>query len=246
MLWIGISFAGCSALRTRGSKDLASESGKRINIEGIAEKNLSAADFALTKIEITIEDGERKEKYLGNIKYKKPGTFLISVRSNTGIEGMRIYINKDTVLANDRIRKKMYYGSSKQLYEKYGISPDYLPVLLGDLLIGKELLSKEATCNNGITQINTQTGQNMISYIIDCSYNKVKRAGLGSDSDKYRINMEFRNFREMNNSIYPAIIEINESYSQNKITLEIKNAIPYEGPELEFIPGRNYELMLLK
>jgi len=76
MLWIGISFAGCSALRTRGSKDLASESGKRINIEGIAEKNLSAADFALTKIEITIEDGERKEKYLGNIKYKSQEHFL--------------------------------------------------------------------------------------------------------------------------------------------------------------------------
>ena len=41
---------------------------------------------------------------MATIKYELPDKYLISIRSKAGIEAARIFITKDTVLINDRIK----------------------------------------------------------------------------------------------------------------------------------------------
>ena len=74
-------------------------------------------------------------KYL---KFEYPDKYLISIKSRTGIEGARIYISEDTILFNDRINKKMYYGSSLYLKRKYGLTTNFLPLIFGDIVSRKK------------------------------------------------------------------------------------------------------------
>jgi hypothetical protein len=241
---VSISFFGCSVLRTK--ENIVSTEVKTTNTEEITNYNISAINFAFTRIEISVEGSGKKQKLLGNLKYINSGKYLISVRNNTGIEGVRIYIDKDTILANDRINRKTYYGSSSHLFEKYGISPAYFPVLFGDLIIDKESKKKEVKCKGGSTEITELTGMNEIHYTADCLKRKIVKAEFGRDPNKYQVNMKFWNFRKIDNKIYPVNILVNDLFNKNIITIEIKKAEIYNGPEINFIPGNNYELILLQ
>ncbi len=239
-----LGFEGCSVLKTRENINISEEN--ITNTDEIKKFNITSLSFSFQKIEISVEGSGKEQKFMGNLKYMNSGKFLISLRNNSGMEGVRIYIDKDTILANDRINRKTYYGSSSHLFEKYGITAEYFPVLLGDLIIDEKAKNNTIKCNNGTAEINELIGQNEIHYIADCSQKKIIKAELSKDPDKEAVNVEFRNFRKIDNHFYPLNIRINDPYNKNKITIEIKKAEIYNGQELKFIPGNNYELILLQ
>jgi hypothetical protein len=241
---VGISFFGCSVLKTK--ENITLNEGKATNAEEIASYNISTINFAFARIEISVEGSGKKQKLLGNLRYISSGKYLISLRNNTGIEGVRIYIDKDTILANDRINRKTYYGSSSHLYEKYGISPEYLPVLIGDLIIDEVNKKKNIKCKGGSTEISGLIGLNEIYYVADCSKRKVVKAEFGRESNKYPVDIKFWNFRKIGNKVYPVNILVDDLSNKNKIAIEIKKAEIYNGAEINFIPGNNYELILLQ
>lgn len=241
------SFIGCSVFRNREEITLNNGNENIPNISKILKQNLSAESFLISKIEITLERNREKQKFLCNVKYENSGKILISLRSSNGIEGIRIYIDRDTILVNDRINRKLYYGSSLQLYEKYRISIDYLPVLLGDMIIEKESLIKEDNrCLNGIAEITGLIGKRTIRYNIDCNKSKVTSAEFVTDSCDNRIYAEFKKFNKIKKNYYPSIISIDGVYDKDRLNIKIKEPEAYKGPELKLIPGNNYELILLK
>ncbi len=246
IFFTGILITGCSAVRSRKSFVEATNKKNTTNNEKIIGQNLSSISFILSKVEIQVEEGGEKQKLIGNVKCVFPDKFLISLRSSTGIEGARIYIDKDTILANDRINRKIYYGSSKHLYDKYGISAEYLPVLFGDMVTQDKTLKDEIKCNNGKAAINILSGNNKIQYDVDCAKDKIVSARMTSESGKDQIMAEFSNFKELSDRFYPANIKINDVFSGNIISIEIKKAELYNGQDLKFIPGKNYDLILLQ
>ena len=58
-----------------------------------------------------------------------PDKFLISIKSHTGIEVARIFLTGDSIMINDRINKKLYYGSTSYLKNKYGLTTAVFPVI---------------------------------------------------------------------------------------------------------------------
>jgi hypothetical protein len=242
----GISWTGCSVLKSRENISLTSDKKFTINEEKILQQNISTFSFSMAKVEIIIEGNGEKQKLLGNIKYVYPGKFLISLRNSSGIEGARIYIDTDTILANDRINRKTYYCSARHLYEKYGISTDYIPVLLGDLIIEKKDKINDIKCKDGNAEISVLNGQKEIKYIADCTKGKIVSVNFKSKSNKYQINAEFSSFKKMNDYFYPSSIRIDNLTEHNKVDIKVKKAESYTGKDLKFMPGNNYELILLQ
>jgi len=238
----------CSLIRKQESIIATTDKEKAAEISAIAGNNLTGIDFSLQKVEIIIEEDGKKQKFMGNIKYKNPDVFLISIRNYAGIEGMRIYIDRDTVLANDRINKKLYYGSSERISLKYGINRRYLATGFGDLVIERDKMNKETECEKGLKKIINNTGDFNVKFTVDCRIGKIIRTEFSrkENSEKDKTSLSFSHFKKLENVIYPEVIMINNSINKTNIYINIKKAEKYNGDDIIFIPGNNYEAVLLK
>lgn len=245
ILFIAIILSGCSSLRRTGKTFYKNGEG-RIYTDTIKNLNITNKDFNIQKAEIElIKDGE-SQVFLANLKYRKEGSYLLSIRSKSGIEAARFYLTNDTILINDKIRRKLYYGSSSYLNKKYGITIYAFPVLFGDYLSYTETDSSSLICANGIVDRKERILNKNICYTIDCDYKKVKISRICDEDEDEIIKFSFEKFESQDNSLFPGRIEMEDNLKSFivRITIGKIDFTRIEG--IDFIPGNNYEKVLLK
>ena len=236
---------GCSALRKNVQKDYNEAPGNIVFSDEIKKLNLSEYNFKIDKAVINVKTGNEETRLIANIKYNKPGKYLISIRNTTGIEAARLFISSDTVLINDRINKKMFYGSPETLLMKYGISFVNLPALIGDY-IGESDEKKIIKCENNKTQIKKLTGNMEITYFINCSKNKLDGILIANNESGDRIEFSFEKFRKINDMTIPGLITVKDIDNELNIVIKIEKIQATELNEIIFIPGKNYENVILR
>ena len=101
-----------------------------------------------------------------------PDKFLISLKSNTGIEVARIYISGDSIFVNDRFNKKLYYGSTSYLKNKVRSDNLLTSVALGDYVNDERLDSTRLNCIDGKLNVEGIVKNVNINYLIDCESGK--------------------------------------------------------------------------
>jgi hypothetical protein len=212
----------------------------------IEENNLSNRSFTIQKAEIELDNNGTLVYLIANMRYSREGKYLISIRSKSGIEVGRVFITNDTILANDRVNKKLYYGSAGNLENKYGISFGSIPVILGDLMIIKKRKNEHIECKNGEAKFSESTNGRIIDYTVNCNRKKITLARLNGTSGGANLEIRFGNFVSREDVTYPGTIEISENESQPKIRIEIKKVELDNVEELRFIPGANYEEVMIK
>ncbi len=180
----------CSSIKRTG--EISYNNGnKEIYPDVIREQNITNQDFNIQKAEIEIVKDDERQILLASLKYRKGGNYLLSIRSRSGIEAARFYITKDTVLVNDKIRRRIYYASSSYLKEKYGISIDAFPVLLGDYLENDKSDESRLICSNGVVDKKGKIQNRNINYTIDCGLKKIKAAKIGYNAPVCRRILDF-------------------------------------------------------
>lgn len=240
-----ILISGCSILKRESKISPETEYSLEISKKSIIEKNLTEGNFNIQKAEIQyIEDGTTIN-LIASLKYRLDRKYLISLRSRSGIEIARISISKDTILVNDRINKKLYYGSSDYLQKKYGISTDALPLLLGDLVLdnGKEIIIE---CNNGRGEIKGNLNSRNINYKADCTKKKATNIIIENYTGESRIEIKLENFQNSDGKIFPETIEIVDPDNKSKIVIRIKKIVFNSNEEIKFVPGADYEKIKIK
>ncbi len=207
-------------------------------LELAKSQNISNENFFISKANVEITGNDGNEKLLCSIKYNVPGMYLISVRGRTGIEAARLFITGDSVLINDRINRKLYYGSSKKLIRKYGFNESIIPLILGDYLNGDLTEKNSEKCVNGLyKKVNSFNG-NSIDYTIDCRILKVVSATTGYDN---KVKLKYSGFITRDKILVPGEIEIRDLGGMTKILIKIeKIEYPWDG-KIEFIPGSKFE-----
>jgi len=239
---------GCSTAR-RSMKTLINKNeGASLNdISGDIQKlNITNTNFYIQKAEIEVINDKKKQKLLGTVKYKNPGEYLVSLRSRAGIEAARFYINKDTILINDRINRKLYYGSAEYLERKYGITSSFLPILLGDFREGNDIASDNNRCVKGNLEAEKEIRNNKIVFNIDCNILKVSKIIVKDYFDSETINLAFDRFSNNGQVIFPQSIIIKDLTNNFSINISIdKVEIPWDGV-IDFIQGKNYEVERLR
>jgi len=149
------------------------------------------------------------------------------------------------LLLNDRINKKLYCGSPEYLEEKYGISIDALPLVFGDLIMERHR-EEPVLCKEGESRIMAMIGSREVSFLLDCNEMKVTGISMKSENTENHIEIALGEFQSIGREIYPGIIEISESFGHSKIKIEIKKIEFNAIDNINFIPGVNYEKIVIR
>ena len=237
--------AGCASTSRSKSKISVAEGSNVITAESIIKNNLTNSNFYVQKAEIRIISENRNENVIASLKYTKDGTYLTSIRTKSGLEILRIYISNDTILANDRIHRKIYFGSGSFLKTKYGLSAELLPLALGDLVLSDNMKNTRVDCNfNREMQLQRETGR-IIRNQIDCRTGKIASAEILEPDGNRLFTIKFEDFTKSHETIYPEKIQIIDN---NGSVIDIKlNKINFNFSDtIVFNPGAGYEKVLLK
>ncbi len=208
--------------------------------------NLTTNDFNIRKATIELKSEKESQKILATIKFRKPYNYLISLRSRTGIEAERIFLSNDTILINDRINRKLFYGSPEYIKNKYGVSISAIPLLLGDYIFDSDTNNKNEKCINGTVDFIRFLEDRRISGQIDCSNSKIISVLLRGMSGREEIQINYNDFSINQGVIFPRNIRINDGSGNSSLTIDFSDVDINSGDDIKFIPGSGYERILLR
>lgn len=239
--------SGCSTVRKVTETGTVSNMGKYNSMtDRILSLNMTGNNFNIVKAEIEILNNNKKQELIASMKYRKEGNYLVTLKNRTGIEAARIYITKDTIMINDRFSKKLYCGSNIYLIKKYGIETNALPLVFGDYIDELKEVEKIRDCENGISEIQGYLNQKEIWYYLDCNKAKVLSVTISEKKGSAEMNIQFSNFRSIGEMVFPGKINIEDIASETKVQINIISIDYYKEEPIEFIPGKNYERIILR
>lgn len=239
---------GCSVFRKAGkeAKSTGTRTATTNVLEGILENNITNGSFYIPRASVTVTQNNISTKFTANLKFRKPDTLLLSLRSKLGIEAGRAFVTNDTILINDRVGKNVLAGNPRNIKSKYGIEPVLLYVVLGDMILDKGDRERKIECSGGISRNIFEVGNKRIEYTLDCVKKKITRAYIEGDITSGNITLDFGDFLSHNNLIIPRNVEINDDLSSLKIEVRIEKIESNWNGKIEFIPGAGYEVIRLK
>lgn len=239
-----VLLTGCSTLKS-GKTKTEHISSLSLGLEKIKAQNLSDNDFNIKKAEVEITIGDEKQKLLASVKYKTPGFWLVSLKSNTGIEVARAYMTADTLLINDRLQKKLFYGKTNAIEKKYGIPFIALPVMFGDFIVGNLSGMDSTICTEGRNTQTIKFEKFEIKYFINCRDSKIISSNI-RDLENKEIQITYSKISLVDNKKYPARILVRDKTENCVIEIRIRNIDFNNIEKIDFIPGKGYENILLK
>ena len=240
-----ISFlTGCSVARKTAYTE-TDRSRSAVSLYEIEKENLNKINFDIIKAEISYRDEENREELIAAISYRKDWQYLISLRTRTGFEVGRVYINRDTLLANDRLNRKFYYGSALMLAEKYGIEAEWLPIIFGDL--STDTVEKELSidCRMNEAKYRRKVNSGEIIYSINCKEGKVILTEVTSQYGR-KVFIKFGNFVEEKGKKYPADIQVTDNERKTEINIKIRKMELDTDRLIRFIPGEGYKRIIIR
>lgn len=236
--------AGCSPLRKQQKSGSFQDIGE-LKISRVLSNNLSSGCFNITKGRIRYNDGKTSEEGYFNLKFSPDYKFLVSLRSRTGIEGARIYFDKDTILVNDRINHRFYIGSSEYFLLKYGIDIGLIPLIFGDLKITVPV-KENINCKNNEYILVQEQNQNSIYYFFDCNKEKLVKVQVCNEIKENIMEIYFSEFINLNGKILPGQIKILEAQGIEIVDIRIEKADFNCAESFGIKEGSGYERIEIK
>jgi hypothetical protein len=200
-----ILYTQCSVIRNGRSLKLeaADTFSSEERLQNIKKQNITAKSFIISKAEIKVTTAKGDERLMSSIKFEYPDKYLISLKNETGIEGARIFVSSDTIIVNDRINRKLFYGSPDYIRKKYDVTFSVMPVILGDLLTNSLSDESGEICVGGKVRYDWKTDEANIEYVADCRFNKVILSVFKNSFNERKIEINYSNFLKSNDIFYP-------------------------------------------
>jgi len=244
-----ILISGCSPARkagkTSGVKAKDTET-TATTIESVIQNNLSNNNFYIQKADINIIQDNISVRLVADIKFKKPDTILITVRSRTGIEAGRALITNDTLIVRDRINKKLLIGKPDELGTKYGVDPSFFMAILGDIVVEDKNRTESLECVRGDFSREFKVHGKNVEYIIDCQRKKLKQAYFEGDIKSGNITIEMSGIIKSGDVIYPGKIVINDDLKSMSVVIEIRKIeSPWNG-KISAVSGQGYKVVKIR
>jgi hypothetical protein len=233
-------FKGLNEVKTG---DIGKDKGMSVSVLA-KERNLFNNSFYIKSMDVDIKMGKDDEKLFASLRFEKPDKFLISLRSRSGIEISRIFIDRDSGYIVDRIKRKVYKGSVKNIESKFGIPLNILPVLLGDFG-GNCGVEYESVNKDKFVLYKCSLDKISLRYEIDQEIGKVKAVTVENGFGTPFFSADFDKFKKENEAVFPS--RINWIDLERNVNIEI-NVQKIEYPwndKIEFSFGNRYEVIEL-
>lgn len=248
ILLLSYYLTACSVSKPviRNSAVRKNTEGNIVDLTGLRYHNITSSSFHIQKAEVEITDQGEKQRFFASVKFNKPDSFLISVRSTTGIEAVRIFTTKDTILINDRLSKIFYYGTQEAARKKYGLSSILFPVLLGDIIASDKSDNTEYKCENGVIRMDSFVDEYRVSYLVNCEDLKTTEITLKRVIDTKTILFRYSDFERVSAINFAGRLSITNLNNTDLIDVKFSRIqVPWDG-DMIFIPGSNYERIEIK
>jgi hypothetical protein len=177
IFFISAILSGCSSTRKTGGTGVGAGNATIADqsLESVFRNNLSNRDFNIQKAEITVIQDYISVRFIADVKFRRPDSMMITIRSRTGIEAGRAFISKDTLIVKDRFNKKLLVGKPEALAKKYGVDPSFLFTVLGDIIVEEKDLTVLLECTKGEFRKEYNIYGKRVEYVIDCQRKKLKQ-----------------------------------------------------------------------
>jgi uncharacterized protein YbcV (DUF1398 family) len=237
---IVVLFSGCAVFNKADRKNDNVKQDKEEFLKIVKENNITNKNFFIQKAKIQYNIKNEKHNLIVNIKFHKPDLYLASIRLISGIEILRIYYSKDTILINDRINKQILYGQDRDIERILGFSGSLLSsILLGDIYTNYFKEKDEIYWKNDNLIIENSSQRKKVQTVIDYKFRKPVSATIFTGEQDEEINFEFSRFKK-GGIIMPQRIKIDDLKREAELMIKIKKFIsPWEG-KIEFIRGKGY------
>jgi len=239
-----IAISGCSVFNKQSNFGIDDKD--KTNTEFLRSSNITNNSFYIQKAEVEVDTEVEKNSFLASVKFCKPDSFLISIRTKTGIEGVRIFMTKDTVLINDRINRKLYFGSGNDIKKKFGYSFKLLPVLFGAFVLNNDKLNEIKNCEEEVYKVSSKIEDYSLKYSIDCRSDRLTSLEIYSELETKPVLISFYETKKYEHVYYYSRVLLNDLKGFNSLKIRIKKIeAPYE-EFIEFVPGKNYERVRIR
>jgi hypothetical protein len=247
-LVFSVVLASCSATRKgRNTVNYQKTESSGVNsLEAIFKNNISNNDFNIQKADINVVQDNISVRLMADLKFKKPDSLLITVRSRSGIEAGRAFISRDTLIIKDRVNKKLLIGIPEAIGAKYGIDPSFIFILLGDIVLDEKDRTKSIDCINEEYRKEYMINGKRVEYIVDCRHKKLKQIRFEGDVNTGNITIGLSDIKNTGGIIYPGRIEINDDLKTLGLIIEIKRiASPWTG-KMGVFSGQGYKVIRIR
>jgi len=239
-----VIFSGCSVFKIQNKNNINNR--LSTNLGDLKNHNLTNNSFFIQNAEVELVSDNEKQSFLASVKYTKPDSFLISIRSKAGIEAARIFITEDTLLINDRINRKLYFGSALELKNKFGYNNGFLPFLFGDFILKNGNSYETVNCKDGEYIGKSDYKGLIITYIINCNSDRIKKLEIIDGIDSKPLVIEYTETKNRNEIYLYSKIHIKGFKEYKSIDVNYKKIETPYNEFIEFIPGKNYEQVRIR
>jgi len=210
-------------------------------IENAVNNNITKTGFYIQKGKIDLKSETEKVSLYFSVKYARKNNYLISLRSKSGVEALRIFISNDTLLINDRINRELLYGQPDDFERITGIPVEMLKIIFGDVPEYNLKIAAPSKIDKK-EEISIEGYYKGIKYQlkIDCRFQKMNNLIISTGLKGEEIIISNKKFQG-DNRLIPVETSIYDPV--RKIKIEIKNLkfiIPWYG-DIEFVPGKSYK-----
>jgi len=224
----------CSVYRNYPDSSGANNSRGDFDLVSIRENNISDNSFFIQKAKIELQGRDSKDGFLASIKFKNQDSILISVRSMTGIELVRVFIEKDSVFVNERLNNSIFYRTVHELERKYSVSKNLIYIMLGDLIYSESDVKNLNKENAKSKFLETIVDDRKVEYEVDFNRGKVLNTKVYDIGDQKEITLKYNEFKRAGNCKFAQKIDITGYRDYRRIIIDIKRIdTPFSG-EIRF------------
>lgn len=174
-------------------------------------------DYLSAKAKFKFDHAGKKVSASANFRIKKDSLIWLSITPALGIEFARVLINQDNIFILDRMSKRYYEYSFKELSSKYGFEFDYKivqSVLLGNLL--EPYQNEKIEKGDGYFAYTASKDGYLFQNFVGMNSMKLERLNVSDDSSENTISVTYGNFNIVDSQIFPNDIVAIIDYATNK------------------------------
>lgn len=219
----------------------------------IIDKQFDFNTFS-SKLNINLSFGAKSLSSRSNLKIVKDNSIQLSIQPLFGVEMIRVYIDKDSVIILDRMNKRYIKESINDIKKEYPVGFDFITIQ--SLLTNRMFVSGNSSIDYSdfksfatnklsdqyysIKSIDKKSG---IEYRFDINSNdNIARTKMNEPTRKYELSWNYNEFIKNNQKLFPYKMDISLSTPKRKsnIGLEFSSIIIDEVFSLEMSIPNSY------
>ena len=215
-------------------------------IKNVELNNIVFNSLFFKKFEAEVDIDGQTKTFKGNLFIRKDTSIIVSVLPLMGIELFRIKFTPDSIYVLDRTKKKILVGGYDLLWKKFFIDIDFHAVqnmFLDQFFcypsseLDKNCIKKfkhyirddhyvlQSIKNGRYTRISRKNDFKDIIYqefTIASDIFKITKCYINDFGSRTQFVIEYKNFIELNDYVFPSLFNINGSRSGSKFSIKIE------------------------